>query len=954
MAHGARARAAVMRARLSVALAAVVLALAGDAALRMRPSPVSGYVLQIAAALLLALGAWPKTGPPCETPVPRPGRRGLVAAGLALAGAVALTGISLRLFAKQRLAGAEAPWMAACALVLLAGILAPRATAFPARWSLPPAGLAVRRLTWAAAVGILALASALRLPALSRIPVGINADEGDQAAVALSILRGRNVAPLFDVGWYHIPIVFYRLLAAVMSVAGENVAGARTLSAVSGIVTVAAVLLLGVRHFGRRAGLLAGLLVATMGPAIQFSRETTCAAPTAALWTLSVLFFLEAARSGRAWAWALAGLTGGVSLYFYPSGRLWALLATGFVAVVLAFDARGFRKKLLGGAAVAALAALLAAAPFLFRAYLNPEWFVIRARETSVFVKANPLRLPYYDPSWSTPRLLAAQLDRSLGIFNRFPDGNYFWPTGKPILPLALSGLTLLGLLASMAKARDPRLALLALWFWTGFVGVVVTVETPNLHRMATAVPVLGIFAALVLDEIARRAGPLAAPAGRAAVAATALAGLAAAGMAAREIAFYFGPYAASDAWPWPRTEGEEIAREGRDAWALSLSRQYHMVNSGWVYHLAPETSRGGVLTPGAALPLALPANRGLAFFLYQRQGAYLPYLEALYPGGTPRQVSLPDGSPAFTVYRVPRDVWAAGQGALAHAGGRAFRVARLGDVPAGVAPGTAVRWTSSLRIRRFWNYVFRAGPGPARLAVDGIEVLRAEAGAPPGEAAVHLARGDHFVEFTALVPPDGAEAMLLLAPYASPDGPPLRFERPSASALAPREAPAGGLFAVVTAEDGVMQERRDGTIASGGFSDETGLGGRAYRTVWTGTFFAGTEGVYGMGLFSEGESALSLDGRLVVHGAGEDPPQPATAAVTLARGAHHVEITFEKATGSGGIEWTFTPPGGRTSIVPPTVLGMPPGAGVGPPLDARTLESVERVLPDRALFIHW
>jgi hypothetical protein len=237
---------------------------------------------------------------------------------------------------------------------------------------------------------------------------------------------------------------------------------------------------------------------------------------------------------------------------------------------------------------------------------------------------------------------------------------------------------------------------------------------------------------------------------------------------------------------------------------------------------------------------------------------------------------------------------------------------------------------------------------------VDGIEVLRTEAGAGAAEAAVHLARGNHFVEFTANAPPKRAAAALLLAKFESPDGPPRLFERPSSSALAPRETPDGGLFGVVTAEDGTTQERRDGTLASGSLSDEIGLGDRPYRTVWTGTFLAGTDGEYAMGLFAQGESALSLDGRLVVRGTGADSSRPATAVVKLARGRHRVDITFEKATSPGGIEWTFTPPGGRTSIVPPTVLEVPNGAGVGPPLPARAFGPGGRGIPDKVLLLRW
>ena len=46
------------------------------------------------------------------------------------------------------------------------------------------------------------------------------------------------------------------------------------------------------------------VFVATLGPALQFSRELTVAAPTITLWAISGMLFLEAARSGKAWAWA--------------------------------------------------------------------------------------------------------------------------------------------------------------------------------------------------------------------------------------------------------------------------------------------------------------------------------------------------------------------------------------------------------------------------------------------------------------------------------------------------------------------------------------------------------------------------------------------------------------------------------------------------------------------------
>ena len=939
-------------------LLAVGLALAGEELIRTGRAPWVGIGAQLAASGLFAWGAWPRPAPPATmSPMRRPGTARLLAFTAAVAGAIASIVWCLRLYARGNDMGGEAPWMAAILLMAAAGFLGSGLTTLSPRWDAAPhLGSRSRRVLFGSAVVlILCLAAATRLPALDRIPFGINADEGDRAAVSLSILRGHDATPLFGVGWYHISMVYFRLLAAVMSVSGETVAGARTFGALAGIATVGLVLWLGVRHFGRRAGLLAGLLVASLGPALQFSRETTEAGPTTTLWAASALLFLEAARGGRAWAWILAGLAGGFSLYFYTTGRLWSVFALLFVGALLATAPRGARKKILAGALLGALAALVIGAPFLYRAYVNPDWFVVRARETSVFVSRNLSRLPYVHPEWSTPRLLLAQLERSIGIFNRFPDGNFFWPTDKPILPPVLSALTVTGLFASPWRVRDPRLALLSAWFWTGFAGVVVTVETPNLQRMATAVPVLALFAALVLDEGARRfAAPAKTRAGRAAVAA--LVAAAALALAARELVFYFGEYAKLDAWAHTRLEGGAVAKEGRDAWVVSLGSHFHMVNSGWVYHLAPDSLRAGILSPGFHLPLTIPASRDLAFLFYPGQEEYRHLVEAIYPGGSFRRVPDPPDQWIFDVYRVPRAAWQATQGALAHLpDGTSVRVPGPGDPASGARPGSTLRWTAAMRVPRFGNYAFRLGPGPARLAIDGREILRIAAGDPAAVMSACLARGDHFVELEGAPAREGAPALLLWAPPWAPanaGGAPA-FQALWSAMLRPLAVPPGGLFGVVTFRGGRRQERLDGTLATGNLSDEVQFGGEPYDAVWRGSLVAPAPGEYAMDLLASGSAELKIDGQAVLRTGARE--KTVRASVALGAGEHAVKLSFEASGEPARLEWTWIPPGGQISIVPPSALRPPRGAGVSAPCKPEDFGPSDRPpLVDHPVFLRW
>jgi len=87
-----------------------------------------------------------------------------------------------------------------------------------------------------------------------RIPLGINADEGDRAATSIQFLRGVGEHHPFGAGWYHISNVYFRLLAVALRIAGENYVGARTFGAFFGVLGLLAVLALAARHFGWRRG----------------------------------------------------------------------------------------------------------------------------------------------------------------------------------------------------------------------------------------------------------------------------------------------------------------------------------------------------------------------------------------------------------------------------------------------------------------------------------------------------------------------------------------------------------------------------------------------------------------------------------------------------------------------------------------------------------------------------
>jgi hypothetical protein len=942
-------------------------------------------VLYLAGIALFAVSAWFMQPAAEDLPQAAPegtqGASGSVRAWVILGSGVALA-IVLNLIALLMIhdnlgsiSGAYL-WLASILAIGTAGIVAGRTLGWSPRWrggSLP-AGRNERIALIAVVVIILVVAAAARLVALDKVPFGINADEGDRASTSIQMVRGEDTASIFDSGWYFISNVYFWLVAQLMKIIGIGFMQARVFGALASIVSVATVTWIGIRHFSLRVGLIAGALLSLLAISLQFARETSEAGPTAALWAVSFALMLEGARTGRPWAWIGSGLAGGFSLYFYPSARLWAVVAVGFSIYLLAHGLGGRRLAILRGTALAGVAALLIAGPFLVHSLpiFGPpgqlDAFTIRAQETSIFNAANPTRLSYYDPSWNSVQLLAAQVNRSVGMFNQYHDDGGFWPTDRPVMWGLLTVLTLLGLGWVSTRWRDPRFVLLALWFWTGLAGVIVTVETPNVQRFAAAVPALALFPALVLDSLARRVEALFArrdtsDAQRPTPSTQTLPGRAmwlTAGLLAAVVLFlawtqydfYFNVYGHSDRWPQPTIQGKSVNDQGTDTLVVSLGREYHQVNSGWVRLMAPFTPRGGDRNPGLDVPLSLPADKNLTFMLYPNQTYYLPYLSSLYPGGAAIPYSTTSEGLIVDMYRVPKDKWEATQGAMASVDGKSpVRVGALGELPVGITsfPAT-IRWTTGLRTGRYWNYLFKAPGVPARLTIDGVPVLDTTSGGP-AQATVALPLGMHYVEYEATVNDvnQAAELQWALQPEAGQDAStstaePAWSAPQGADLYAPMAGPQG-LLGVLQLHDGDQQfpeeKRLDGTLAFCCPSTQLLHGDRPFTASWTGTLTAPATGVYSMTLFAQGAVDLKIDGRSVMSSDGSADTILGGSA-DLTAGPHSVQLDLDSKGGPGGLEWVWTPPGGERSIVPPSALSPPPQAGVTKEVDQKALGHLE------------
>jgi hypothetical protein len=241
------------------------------------------------------------------------------------------------------------------------------------------------------------------------------------------------------------------------------------------------------------------------------------------------------------------------------------------------------------------------------------------------------------------------------------------------------------------------------------------------------------------------------------------------------------------------------------------------------------------------------------------------------------------------------------------------------------------MRWSAALRMPCFGNFSFRSA---GRVAVDGREILRGEAGKPPVEATVSLPRGDHRVLLEGVV--EAPDRPALFEWKGDEPGEPWR--RTVASELWAVDGPPQGLLGVFTSPEGTDRKSLDSTIAAMSLNQEVGFN-ENWTASWRGTLLAPVDGSYVFGFRTHGGPVeLALDGKTVWSTRGAEEKIERSGTLTLQKGPHEVAILYRVAQSPGGIEWIWTPPGEQESLVPPAALRPPADAGPGPPLSEAAL----------------
>ena len=357
----------------------------------------------------------------------------------------------------------------------------------------PRVRLRIRR--WFVPILAVLLAWALRTCYLDQVPPGWRDDELINIhALTGEVMQGR--CPLYFTGASGHEPLYHCLHAGVHAVLGFNVLSGHVLSATLGTLSVVLTWTLTARMFGRVAAGVASLALATSFWSLMYSRialRHISLLPPSLLAYYFLWRILDHSRP-RLRAYVPLGVTLGVSLYTYFASRLLPVLFLAFLAYLLAFHRREFRRHWRG----ILLAVAVGMVMFVPMAWVIADNGGADARVSELAVPLRELRagnlLPVLESALITLRMFEATGD---------PEWLYNLPD-RPVFDWLGGGFMWAGLGLCLLRWRRPRHFFLVIWLFVGLLPAFISVPPASLSHTILAQPVAYILPAVLLAEVWR------------------------------------------------------------------------------------------------------------------------------------------------------------------------------------------------------------------------------------------------------------------------------------------------------------------------------------------------------------------------------------------------------------------------------------------------------------------
>ncbi len=350
---------------------------------------------------------------------------------------------------------------------------------------------------------ILAVAIFFRFAWLRSTPPGLYPDEAMNGVDALKAIESApSAGPPAQAGGFKFFYpdnngregLFINLQAASISLFGNKPWALRAVSGVFGVLAVVGLFFLGRLLWGTRIALLSSYLMAIGFWAVNFSRIGFRAIMLPAILLWSFYFLWLGIKKGKSWPILVAGLVFGLGFHSYISFRIAPLVLV--ILFVIFWARRTYARDVLWRwAGMFFMGAIITASPLLFYYAQNPNDFLGRAVQVSIFEEASPITA------------LGGAVVKTLGMFNFSGDQNWrhnfdsrallYWPVGIGFL---VGIIILAGRLRRKYGAENH---FLLVWFLVMLIPNFLASEgAPHALRALGAQPAVYIVAAIGLLKI--------------------------------------------------------------------------------------------------------------------------------------------------------------------------------------------------------------------------------------------------------------------------------------------------------------------------------------------------------------------------------------------------------------------------------------------------------------------
>jgi len=525
----------------------------------------------------------------------------------------------------------------------------------------------IRWTTWEivllAVLFFLALLS--RVWNLTNFPDNIYPDEIMTGTVATQSYVDPTTPPpsVFSTLWSGIdlPALWFWFVAVFLKLGGMSLAMLRLPAALFGAATIVPLYALLRGTWGRYAAIAGSTIMAFSISNVHYSRLGLNNIVTQFFWATCFFFLLRALRSCRPSDWVLAGLSAGLSEYFYYGTRLLPFMLAVFMVFLLAVHWKQARQY-ASGFLVLAGTYFVGFGPLLVHFIRNPNLYLGRGASLLIWSPHIPISFADLRSAWKT--IWPVLCENLLGISTHSSQDIIFY--ASLLLP-AEAALLVLGVALLLWHWRHPAAFLIlvsglgvlliggTLVAYPNSVPPLINHWTPAFpaFHVALAVPV-GAWATAAQSELEYRL--------RWILPVTITIALLVLGWC--NLNFYFHRYYADPASlkskAYRSAQRNYEVQTAQSRYLASLGPDYQVFTVGqslWPYdpvttrYLVPEQKWTLLNNPATELPSIGRHNKGLAFLFFPGTEQHQQMTEQLFPGGKHDEVTSRRGKHLFYTY---------------------------------------------------------------------------------------------------------------------------------------------------------------------------------------------------------------------------------------------------------------------------------------------------------------